>query len=169
MNEAQKKLRKWFRRHGWHTAQPSTGNGFWLWSPVEHKYSTIHYDKSEKTPFVKETQCVIELDRDTCDYITLKMKERKMRVYCNAQTNTTEYRYNEEDFGEWEEGPYIDLPAEDILKLAELIKAAQEDWASGRPSKNHLRFFERIAKSCMPFWVGRNCTYKSLKEMSAKR
>lgn len=169
MNEAQKKLRKWLRRHGWNTAQPPTGNGFWLWSPVEHKYSTVHYDKSEKTPFVKELQCVIELDRFTCDYVTLRIEERKMRAYRNAQTNDIEYRYNEEDFEEWEESPNINLPAEDILKLAELIKAAQEDWANDRPSKHYLRFDERIAKSCMPFWVGRNCTYKSLKEMRAKK
>ena len=49
------------------------------------------------------------------------------------------------------------------MRLAELIKAAQDDWLKVRPSKNHLTFMERIAKNCPIRWIGRNSSYEEIK------
>ena len=70
------------------------------------------------------------------------------------------------DFDEWKRQPdaVVQLPARDIVKLAELIHAAKEDWLKDRPNKRHLNFMERIAKSCGLRWIGVNSSYDEIKE-----
>lgn len=172
MGDQQRKLRKWFRRHGWRTAQTPTGNGFWLDSPVENCAGLGEWGYDEKTGknrgCRKERYLGVELDRFSCDTVCLSIYTRRhwWKRDQTAKTDGSEYTWiPSDDFDEWKRQPdaSIQLPARDIVKLAELIQAAQEDWLKDRPSKNHLNFMERIAKSCNTRWIGVNSSYDEIK------
>ena len=173
IGEKQRKLRKWFRRHGWHTADTPTRRGFWLDSPIENCAGCGEWGYDEKTgthrEFAWERYLDVELDRFTCDTVAISIYKRRhwWKRDLTAKTDGTEYTWvPSDDFDEWERQPdaIIQLPARDIVKLAELIQAAQEDWLKDRPTKNHLNFMERIAKSCTTRWIGVNSSYDEIKE-----
>ena len=173
MGDKQRKLRKWFQQHGWHTANTPTGQGFWLDSPVENCAGLGEWGYDEKTGVnrdcCKERYLGVELDRFTCDTISISIYTRRhwWKRDPTAKTDGTEYTWiPSDDFDEWKRQPdaCIQLPACDIVKLAELIQAAQEDWLKGRPTKNHLNFMERIAKRCGTRWIGVNSSYDEIKE-----
>ena len=173
IGEKQRKLRKWFQRHGWHTANTPTGQGFWLDSPVENCAGLGEWGYDEKTGenrcCCKERYLGVELDRFTCDTISISIYTRRHRWKRDptAKTDGTEYTWiPSDDFDECnhQQDASIQHPARDIGKLAELIKAAQEDWMKCRPTKNHLNFMERIAKSCVTRWIGVNSSYEEIKE-----
>ena len=144
IGEKQRKLRKWFQRHGWHTANTPTGQGFWLDSPVENCAGLGEWGYDEKTgenrDCCKERYLGVELDRFTCDTVSISIYTRRhwWKRDPTAKTDGTEYTWiPSDDFEEWKHQPdaSIQLPARDIVKLAELIQAAQEDWLECRPSK----------------------------------
>lgn len=173
MGDKQRRLRKWFQRHGWHTSNTSTGQGFWLDSPVENCAGLVEWEFDEKTgeerEWCKERYLGVELDRFTCDTVCLSIHTRRhwWKRDPTAKMDGTEYTWiPSDDFEEWNHQPdaSIQLPARDIVKLAELIQAAQEDWLEGRPTKNHLNFMERIAKQCGTRWIGVNSSYEEIKE-----
>jgi len=173
MGDKQRKLRKWFQRHKWHTADTPTGHGFWLSSPIENCAGNAEYARDPKTnlprEFAWERMLGVELDRFTCDTVTFSIYKRRhwWKRDPTAKTDGTEYTWiPSDDFDEWKRQPdaSIQLPARDIVKLAELIQAAQEDWSKGRPSKNHLNFMERIAKQCDTRWIGVNSSYDEIKQ-----
>lgn len=173
IGEKQRKLRRWFQRHGWHTCDTPTKRGFWLDSPVENCAGYAEYAFDPKTNLVRayawEKYLEIELDRFTCDTVSLSIYKRRhwWKRDLTAKPDGTEYTWiPSDDFDEWKHQPdaYIQLPARDIVKLAELIQTAQEDWLKGRPTKNHLNFMERIAKSCGTRWIGVNSSYEEIKE-----
>jgi len=171
MSEAQKKLRAWFRRHKWQTGNTPTDQGFWMVSPVENKAGYMEHALDTKTgkieEYSEERRMTLELDRFTCDYVTFELEKRKhwwRRDKYIAEDNHFGYTHvPSDDFSDWESAGYINIPAEDILKLAELIKVAQKEWLDSRPSKNHLNYMEGIAKQCGPKWIGRNTTYDEIK------
>ena len=173
MGDQQRKLRKWFRRHGWRTAQTPTGNGFWLDSPVENCAGLGEWGYDEKTgknrDCCKERYLGVELDRFSCDTVCLSIYTRRhwWKRDQTAKTDGSEYTWiPSDDFDEWKRQPdaSIQLPARDIVKLAELIQAAQEDWLKDRPSKHHMNFMERIAKQCETRWIGVNSSYEEIKQ-----
>lgn len=173
MGDKQRKLRKWFQRHKWHTADTPTGHGFWLDSPVENCAGLGEWGYDEKTggdrDCCKERYLGVELDRFTCDTVCLSIYTRRhwWKRDLTAKTDGSEYTWiPSDDFEEWKRQPdaSIQLPARDIVKLAELIQAAQEDWLKDRPTKNHLNFMERIAKNCTTRWIGVNSSYDEIKE-----
>ena len=173
MNEAQKKLRRWFQRHGWHTGNTPTGQGFYLESPVENCAGSIHRALDTKTGQVREycweAFAGIELDRFCCDYISLSIYERKhwwkRDLSVSADDHTGYTWIPSDDFEPWprQATASISIPAHDIIKLAELIQAAKADWMAVRKTKNHLNFMERIAKSCGIRWIGVNSSYEEIK------
>ena len=173
MGDQQRKLRKWFQRHGWHTADTPTERGFWLRSPIENCAGLGEYGRDPETNLPREfawERCLdIELDRLTCDTVTFSIYKRRhwWKRDLTAKKDGTEYTWiPSDDFEEWNHQPdaSIQLPARDIVKLAELIQAAQEDWLKVRPTKNHLNFMERIAKQCGVRWIGVNSSYEEIKE-----
>ena len=173
MGNQQRKLRKWFRRHGWRTAQTPTGHGFWLDSPVENCAGLGEWGYDEKTgknrDCCKERYLGVELDRFTCDTVCLSIYTRRhwWKRDQTAKTDGSEYTWiPSDDFEEWKHQPdaSIQLPARDIVKLAELIQSAQEDWLKDRPSKHHLNFMEWISKSCGVRWIGVNSSYEEIKQ-----
>ena len=154
IGEAQKKLRAWFRRHGWRTDTTPTGNGFHLETPVQNDagLTKIFWEDGKKLEYCREIFASIELDRFNCDYVTFTLYARK-HWWKPATDRFPEgwkgYSFvPSDDFSEWErkDGSWFSIPARDIIKLAELIKAAQADWMQGRKTKNHLNFMERIAR-----------------------
>ena len=48
ISEMQKKIRRWFQRHGWHTGNTPTGTGAFLEAPVQKGvgYVQSYYDKA---------------------------------------------------------------------------------------------------------------------------
>lgn len=171
ISETQKKIRKWFRRHGWKTAQTPTDNGFILTSPVEncagYAYSLVDKNTGKEKVFCWEKMLDIELDRFNCDFVNFSIYKRRhiWKKDPTAKTDGSEYTWIPSDeFEEWTIKPEsIDIPVQDILKLAELIKAAQEDWLSERPTKRHLNIMEHIAKTCKIRWIGVNSNYLEIK------
>lgn len=172
MGDKQRKLRKWFQRHKWHTDDTPTGRGFWLGSPIENCAGCMEYARDPKTnnprEFAWERYLGVELDRFTCDTVTFSIYKRRHWWERDpfAKTDGTEYTWvPSDDFDKWNIQPdaSVTLPARDIVKLAELIQAAQEDWMEGRPTKNHLNFMERIAKNCEVLWIGVNSSYDEIK------
>ena len=175
MSQAQAKLRRWFRRHGWLTSNTSTDEGFYIESPIHHKTGLVSKAVNPKTGKVQwyedEARMGIELDRFLVNYVCIHIWERKVWLKGDWE-HGLRHTYDPEDFGDWEEyndGDWIDIPAEDIIKLADLIKAAQEDWLRGRKTKNHLNFMEGIAKKCDKDWIGRNSSYEEIKARYDRR
>lgn len=173
MSEAQKRLRRWFQRHKWHTNDTPTGSGFYLSSPIENSAGLSQFAVDPKTgqrrEYCIERNMDIELDRFCCDYVTISIYERKHWWKRDPSIPDGEYSgYSwipSDDFEEWPRHPNasINIPARDMVKLAELIQAAQADWLSKRKSKNHLNFMERISKQCLCRWIGVNASYDSIK------
>lgn len=172
MSAEQKKLRRWFRDHGWHTCDTPTGQGFYMESPVENGAGLGHWGTDPKTgqrrEYAKEAYLGIELDRLCCDYVTLEIFTRKhwwKRDPSIREGDIGGYPWvPSDDFEEWpRNGVTMNIPARDIIKMADLIKAAQVDWMKGRKTKNHLTFMERISKSCLVRWIGVNSSYDEIK------
>lgn len=175
MSDVQKKLRRWFRDHGWHTCDTPTGQGFYLESPIENCAGMSYWGTDPKTgqrrEWAKEAYLGVELDRFCCEYVTLQVFTRKhwwkpapdpLRPEENIGGG---YSWEpSDDFEDWpRNGVSVNIPAKDIIKMAELIKAAQADWMRGRKTKNHLNFMERISKSCLVRWIGVNSSYEEIK------
>lgn len=173
MSAEQKKLRRWFRDHGWHTSDTPTGHGFYMESPVENSAGLMHWGEDAKTgqkrEYAKESYIGIELDRFCCDHVTLEVFTRKhwWKRDPSVNENCIGGGYSwvpSDDFEEWpRNGITVNIPAMDIIKMAELIKEAQADWMKCRKSKRHLNFMERIAKSCPIRWIGVNSSYDEIK------
>lgn len=172
MSDEQKKLRRWFRDHGWHTSDTPTGQGFYLESPIENCAGSTEWATDPKTGkdrlFSKERFLAVELDRFSCDYLTFQVFTRKhwwKRDPSIMEKDIGGYTWvPSDDFGEWPRwGVSVNIPARDIVKMADLIKAAQADWMKCRKTKNHLNFMERIAKSCLIRWIGVNSSYDEIK------
>jgi len=175
MSGEQKRLRRWFRDHGWHTTDTPTGQGFYIKSPVENKAGLSHWgtdpETGERREYAKEAYLGVELDRFNCDHVTLEVFTRK-HWWKPAQNPLKPeegigggYSWEpSDDFEPWpRNGVSVNIPAKDIIKMAELIKAAQADWMRGRKTKNHLNFMERISKSCLVRWIGVNSSYEEIK------
>lgn len=168
MNEAQKKIRSWFRRHKWSTNNTPTGYGFYLESPTESCSGTvaeaIDPETGRKRRYVLERYLAIEMDRFTCAYLTLSIYTRKHWLKRDPSVpDGTGFGFpwiHSDDFEPWPDRPAatFNIPARDVLKLAELVKAAGEDFG-GRPG---VSFMERIARGCGPDWIGVNTDYRSL-------
>jgi len=172
MGDRQRKLRKWFQRHKWHTCDTPSGKGFYIESPTENTAGLGNMGRDPKTnlprKYAWEQYLGIELDRFTCDTVSFSIYRRKhwWKRDLTAKTDGTEYTWvPSDDFDAWKRQPdaSIQLPARDIVKLAELIQAAQEDWLKDRLTKNHLNFMERIAKQCTTRWIGVNSSYDEIK------
>lgn len=175
MSSEQKKLRRWFRDHGWHTSDTPTGQGFYLESPIENRAGGMHYAidpaTGEEREYSNEALLSVELDRFCVDHMTLEIRTRKH--WWKKAENPLRPEENlgggyswepSDDFEDWpRSAAYINIPAKDVIKMAELIKAAQADWMKGRKSKNHLNFMERISKSCLVRWIGVNASYDEIK------
>lgn len=130
----------------------------------------MYFDREKGRYYCKEAYAEIELDRFTCESVSIQIFERKH--YYNGSMNGKEPCVPSDDFSEWTrhtETASISLPAKDIMKLAEIIRAAQAEWMQGRPSKNHLNFMERIAKCCKLYWIGVNATYETIKAEYGER
>lgn len=167
IGEFQKRIRRWFRRHGWRTSNTPTGQGVYIESPVHHKSGCIMYDIETKERYVEEAKLEVELDRFNCGYCTLWICHRKHFLERDHSVPDNGFWHSHvlsDRFSDWETAGCVNVPAEDIIRLADLIRAAQEDWMDGRPSKNHRTFMERIADDCTPDWIGRNATYEGIKE-----
>lgn len=173
MSEKQAKLRRWFQRHGWHTGNTPTGQGFWLKSPVENcaggMYHAVDPETGKTRQFCWEREMGIELDRFNCDYVTISIYRRRHWYRRDPSIQENDHGgYSwvpSDDFEKWKRhaDASINIPASDILKLAELIKEAQADWLRVRKSRRHLNFMERIAKSCCIRWIGVNSSYEEIK------
>ena len=173
IGKEQQRLRRWFQRHAWHTMNTPTNQGFYLASPIENSAGLMERARDPKTGEVREfarERCMdIELDRFNCSYVTFKIFERKhwwKRDPSVPANSISGYNWiPSDDFEDWPRQPTASysVPCEDALRLAELIKAAQDDWLKVRPSKNHLTFMERIAKNCPIRWIGRNSSYEEIK------
>lgn len=169
INDKQKQLRRWFQRHGWHTGNTPTSKGFYLESPIENRAGGMHSQNGRE--YCNEAYLGVELDRFLCDHVTLEIYTRKhWWKKAPNQLKPEEgigggYTHEpSDDFEDWpRHGVYMNIPAQDIIKLAELIKAAQDDWNNGRKTKNHLNFMERIAKGCGIRWIGVNSSYDEIK------
>ena len=125
MNETEKKLRAWFRRKAYSTGNTPTNNGFYLLSPVYNNAGTL-YDAVDENgkhiTYVNETYASIELDRFSCSYLHFTPYTRKHiwdKIKDPKQWNG-ERVVPSDKFTEWESGHSIVIPAEDIIKMAEL-------------------------------------------------
>lgn len=173
MSKEQARIRRWFQRHGWSTGNTPTGMGFYIESPVENEAGGMHSafdtDTEKAREFCWEKYMDIELDRFNCDYVTISIHKRRHWWKQDPSIPAGDhggYRWvPSDDFEKWRRTPdaSIDIPAADILKLAELIKEAQADWLRVRKSRKHLNFMERIAKSCCIRWIGVNSSYEEIK------
>jgi hypothetical protein len=173
ISDAQKKLRTWFQRHGWHTNNTSTGWGFWLNSPVENNaglmYKDINPETGEKQEYCKEKCLGVELDRFDCKYVSFIIYERKhwWKKDPTAKNDMTEYTtVPSDEFGEWKGIPSasISIPAKDIVKMAELILAAQKEYKEEFPDRNP-NDLNRETNSCIPRWIGVNSSYEEIENI----
>lgn len=176
MSETQKKLREWFRRHRWHTVQTISGHGFYLESPIHHQSGALRVAVNPKTGkeqyYEDEAVCTIDLDDQFVNMINLGIYMRKVWL-CDSADGSV-HRFAEEDFDEWpdyNDACHISLPAEDFLKLAELIKAAQADSErfNASVSKKWLAYTKRMAKTFTEDWIGRNASYENIKRRYSSR
>ena len=172
MSEQQRRLRRWLRDHGWHTGTTPTGQGFYLESPVENCAGGMEWATDPETGksrcYSKERLLTVELDRFNCEYLTIQVLNRKhwwKRDPSIKDSDIGGYTWvPSDDFEDWPRwGDSVNIPARDILKMADLIRAAQADWMKGRKTKKHLNFMERIAKSCPIRWIGVNSSYDEIK------
>ncbi len=163
MSKAQKKLRQWFQRHGWHTANTPTGLGFYMESPVENRAGgmrrSVDPKTGEKREYCNEAYLGVELDRIFCDHLTFEIFTRKhwwKRDPSIAEDDHGGYTWvPSDDFEDWpRNGVTVNIPTEDILKLADLIRAAQAEWMEGRKG---------ISKHCLVRWIGVNSSYTEIK------
>lgn len=153
MNKNEKRLRKWLQRNKWHTSNTPTGRGFYIESPIENSAGSVYRGYDPKTKqnreYAWERFLGIELDRFTCDYVSLSIHKRKhwwKRDNSVPEHDCFGYSWvPSDDFDEWVCDSYINIPADDILKIAELIKATRESFkpSSKRSWKTHLRFIDR--------------------------
>ena len=172
MSKIQKRLRDWFRRRGYHTGNTPTDQGFWLESPVMNNAGSMHSFVDEdgmRKKFCWEYKTDYELDRFCCDYLTIKLYRRKHiwkrdpNVPFKRGCSMGYSHIPSDDFTEWEDCGYYNMPIGDVFKLSELCKVAYDEWLSVRKTKNHLNFMERISKSCGIRWIGRNSSYDDIK------
>ena len=166
IGERQRRLRRWMRRHGWHTANTPTGQGFYAESPTENCAGGLYlgdHGAGAKRYFCWERFLGVELDRINCDYVTFSIFKRRHWW----QRGTVREWEPSDEFDEWKRNPdaAVNIPARDVVKLAEMILAAQEDWNQGRPSKHHLTYMELIAKRCPIRWIGVNSSYEEIKRV----
>lgn len=176
ISEKQKRLRRWFRDHGWHTSQTVSGHGFYLESPIHHQTGHLSIAVNPKTgkrqTYENEAVCTIGLDDNFVNQINLGVYMRK--VWLCDSSGVPIHRFAEEDFEDWPDynnAYHISLPAEDILKLAELIKEAQDDWekSNASVSKEWLAYTKRMAKQFTNNWIGRNSSYEIIKQRYDRR
>ena len=164
-------LRKWFQRHKWHTCNTPTGSGFFAESPVMNCAGMIHFEKDTKREFSWEHYMSVELDRFNCEYLSFLIFSRKHYWKRDPRVPGNGFWYNtvpSDEFSEWDNGNeavYMSIPARDIIRLAEMVKAAQEDWLAKRPTRKHMNFMERISKNCGVHWIGRNSSYEKIKQV----
>lgn len=168
LSEKSKRLRKWFQRHKWHTSNTPTGSGFFLESPVMSCAGIMHTEKNTGKEFNWEHCIAIELDRFNCAYLTFRIFSRKHYWKRDLRVPNNGFWYStvpSDEFSEWKnDAVYMNIPAIDILKLAEMIKASQNDMVAKRPEKNHHGFMERAIKKCGIRWLGRNSSYEEIKK-----
>ncbi|ADL36000.1 hypothetical protein bpr_II060 (plasmid) [Butyrivibrio proteoclasticus B316] len=164
MNETEKKLRAWFRRKAYSTGNTPTNNGFYLLSPVYNNAGTL-YDAVDENgkhiTYVNETYASIELDRFSCSYLHFTPYTRKHiwdKIKDPKQWNG-ERVVPSDKFTEWESGHSIVIPAEDIIKMAELIKASQEEYCRARDMKT-----SKIKLSPYAKLIGRTTSYEKIKK-----
>ena len=172
MSEQQKNLRRWFQRHGWHTADTPTGTGVYLETPVQNSaglaYMAVDPNTGKRREYAKEAFAAIELDRFGCEYITLSIFERKHWWKRDMSVPDGTWRMYSwvpsDDFEDWKRDPdaSVSIPARDILKLAELIQEAQKDYCRVRKRKYSPRLFSSL-KNCLVRWIGVNSSYEKIK------
>ncbi len=172
MSEEQRKLRCWFQRHGWLTSNTPTGSGVYLESPVENGAGLSYVARDPVTnqlrEFAWEKFAGIEVDRFSCEYVTIAIRQR--RHWWKRDTSIPEGEHRgyswipSDEFEEWKRQPdaTVNIPARDIIKLAELIQATQKDWCRIRKRKYSPTVFMRL-KNCLVRWIGVNSSYEEIR------
>lgn len=172
MSDTQRKLRRWFRDHGWSTCDTPTRMGFCIESPVENDAGFLKWATDPKTgnsrAYAKESYLSVELDSFCLNYVTITIFTRKhwwKRDSSIKEDDVGGYTWvPSDDFEDWpRRGATVSIPAKDIIKMADLIKAAMDDSMRCRKSKNRMNFMERISKSCPVRWIGVNSSYDEIK------
>ena len=170
INECQKKLRRWFRSHGWRTV--GTGIGWLLVSPVENvaglSYRSVNPDTGENQEYTNEMYAAFELDGFRCEYVNINIFKRKHWWKRDSSVPDNGFWYSyvpSDDFEEWPREPTasISIPARDIVKMAELIKEGQKDCIAIRTGKASARMSDRLSKHIGIRWIGVNSSYDEIK------
>lgn len=176
MTEKEKSLRKWFQRHGWHTNSTPTGSGFYMESPICSGAGSIHYainpQTGNKEEYSSESFVGIELDRYECKYVSINCYKRKQWWKKDNTVPNNGFWYStvpSDEFSEWEDAGYTCIPAEDILKIAEMITESQKEYCRIRKKKYSPGMFSAAKEKCAR-WIKRNTSYDSIKwDYSNKR
>lgn len=170
MNDRQKGLREWFRRHKWSTHNTPTGEGFYLESPVLNGAGVGHYDMKSMREYAKEAYMSVELDRFSCKTVQIDIYERKhwwKRDMSVPEKSCMGYSHiPSDDFENWPDKPTASMviPASDIIKLAELIQEAQKDYCKSRKKPYSPGSFS-VMKNCLCNWIGVNSSYEAIKSI----
>ena len=169
MSEEQKRLRRWFQSHGWHTAD-NNGLGAYLESPIESCAGSVYYDKDPKTgqmrEFCWERAMDIDINGLAYNYITFSIYERRHWWIrdLSVEKNGPGYTWvPSDDFEDWKRQPdaSINIPTRDILKLAELIVEVQKDECRYRKIPYKPSLFASVKKSICR-WIGVNTSREKI-------
>lgn len=167
--ETLKKLKNNLRRRGWSVRNTPTGTGFYIESPTLSSAGLNHVftDKDGiKREYSKESFAAMELDRFNCKGVSIRVYERKHFWERDKSVPDNGFWYSHvpsDKFSKWEEKGYTEIPAEDFLKIAELITESQKQYCLDR-KKNYSPSLFRIVKNMGSRWLSRNSSHEEIKE-----
>lgn len=159
--EQVKKLKRWFGKHGWNYS------GYYFESPIHHGCGFAFTDPRTgkiKEEWNKESYASFDIGRDA---VYVRIHERK-HLYKRDESVPDDGFWHSfvpsDEFTDWEEKGYTAIPAEDILKLAEMITARQKEYCECRGQRYNYNDF-KIRKNKGDKFINRNYSYDELKRV----
>ena len=157
-----KKIKRWLGKRGWNYSgsyyeSPVYDNGGFCFTDPSTGEITKQWSEESYASFCIEPSVV-----------GIKLCKRK-HIYKRDESVPNDNFWHSfvpsDEFTEWEEKGYAAIPAEDILKLAELIIAHQKEYCEIRDIHSNPSDFKITKKNKQHQFIGRTTTYEEIKRI----